>query len=314
MSGYIIRRIIMAVPTILVVLIATFSIIRLIPGDVVDLMVQENAYAPDTDAMRRQLGLDKPLHLQFIDYVGNAIQGDLGKSLWTKEPVIKEIRKRLPVSAELAIFSMIVSLIIALPIGILAAIRQDTWADYIARSTAILMISVPNFWVATLVLVLPAIWWGWAPPVRYKHFFDDPLGNLYVMLIPALLLGHVLAGSVMRMTRTMMLEVLRQDYIRTAWSKGLRERSVVIRHALKNAMLPVLTIIGLQTAALLGGSIIVEQIFNLPGMGQFAYRSVIERDYPVLQGVVLFIAVVVIGMNLLIDLMYAYLDPRIRYR
>jgi peptide/nickel transport system permease protein len=297
-----------------VVLIATFSIIRLIPGDVVDLMVQENAYAPDTDAMRRQLGLDKPLHLQFIDYVGNAIQGDLGKSLWTKEPVIKEIRKRLPVSAELAIFSMIVSLIIALPIGILAAIRQDTWADYIARSTAILMISVPNFWVATLVLVLPAIWWGWAPPVRYKHFFDDPLGNLYVMLIPALLLGHVLAGSVMRMTRTMMLEVLRQDYIRTAWSKGLRERSVVIRHALKNAMLPVLTIIGLQTAALLGGSIIVEQIFNLPGMGQFAYRSVIERDYPVLQGVVLFIAVVVIGMNLLIDLMYAYLDPRIRYR
>jgi peptide/nickel transport system permease protein len=213
----------------------------------------------------------------------------------------------------LGVLSIVIGLVIALPVGIYSAIRQDTAADYLGRSIAIIGLATPNFWLALMVMIFPAIWWGWAPPMRWVPFTEDPLGNLGVFIIPSLILGTASAAATMRMTRTMMLEVLRQDYIRTAWSKGLRERVVVIRHTIKNALIPVVTLIGLQLPILVGGSVIIENIFNLPGLGRLMLTALTDRDYPVISGINMFFATVVVGINLLIDLLYAYLDPRVRY-
>jgi peptide/nickel transport system permease protein len=213
----------------------------------------------------------------------------------------------------LGVLSIVIGLVIALPVGIYSAIRQDTAADYLGRSIAIIGLATPNFWLAIMVMIYPAIWWGWAPPLELIPFTEDPLGNLGVFLIPSLILGTASAAATMRMTRTMMLEVLRQDYIRTAWSKGLRERVVVIRHTIKNALIPVVTLIGLQLPILVGGSVIIENIFNLPGLGRLMLTALTDRDYPVISGINMFFATVVVGINLLIDLLYAYLDPRVRY-
>jgi peptide/nickel transport system permease protein len=209
--------------------------------------------------------------------------------------------------------AIVIGLLIALPVGIYSAIRQDTAADYLGRTVAIIGMATPNFWLAIMVMIYPAIWWGWAPPMRWVPFTEDLLGNLGILIIPSLILGTASSAATMRMMRTMMLEVLRQDYIRTAWSKGLRERVVVIRHTIKNALIPVVTLIGLQLPILVGGSVIIENIFNLPGLGRLMLTALTDRDYPVISGINMFFATVVVGINLLIDLLYAYLDPRVRY-
>ena len=219
----------------------------------------------------------------------------------------------MPVTIELGVLAIVIGLLIALPVGIYSAIRQDTAADYAGRSIAIIGLATPNFWLAIMVMIYPAIWWGWSPPLELIPFTEDPLGNLGVFLIPSLILGTASAAATMRMTRTMMLEVLRQDYIRTAWSKGLSERVVVMRHAVKNALIPVVTLIGLQLPILVGGSVIMENIFNLPGLGRLLLESLIARDYPVVSGINLVFATMVVGVNLMIDLIYPFLDPRVRY-
>jgi len=314
LTTYIIRRLLLAIPTVLLVIFATFMIVRLVPGNIVELILAERPYATEGDKAKieNDLGLDKPIPVQFVTYLGNVLQGDLGQSYWTSRPVTDELKQRMPVTLELGLYSILIGLIVAMPVGLLSAVRQDTGADYIARSFAILAISVPYFFTATLLIVFPPMW-GWAPPLIFKGWTDGPLQHLYYFFFPALLLGVALAGGVMRITRTMMLEVLRQDYIRTAWSKGLRERSVITRHALKNAFIPVITVIGLQVGTALGGTIILESIFNMPGVGRYIVGAIFQRDYPSVQGVVLVLAITVVLVNLLVDVTYAYLDPRIRY-
>ena len=241
------------------------------------------------------------------------LRGDLGVSFWTREPVLDEILRRLPVSIELAVLAMFFGLLIAVPTGIFSAVRQDTWLDYLFRTGAIGGLSVPGFWMATVVIVAASIWWQWVPPMRYTPFARDPVKNLSQLLLPAIILGLALSASVMRMTRSMVLEVLREDYVRTAWAKGLPESLVIFRHVLKNAMIPVVTVMGLQLSALLGGTVIMESIFVIPGMGKFLLDAITWRDYPVIQGINLFLATAVIVLNLMIDVVYGFLDPRIRF-
>ena len=230
---------------------------------------------------------------------------------WSVE---EKILGRLPVTIELGVLSIVIGLLIALPVGIYSAIRQDTAVDYAGRSIAILGLATPNFWLALMVMIYPAVWWGWSPPMRLITFSEDPLGNLGMFLIPSLILGTYLAAATMRMTRTMMLEVLRQDYIRTAWSKGLKERVVVVRHAVKNVLIPVVTMVGLQLPILVGGAVIIENIFNLPGLGRLMLVALNDRDFPVVAGINLVFGAAVMGTNLMIDLVYAVLDPRVRYQ
>ncbi len=314
MVEYVLRRILLAIPTILLVMFMTFMLLRLVPGSLVEIMMAERPYATADDKaeLEKQLGLDEPIPTQFVKYVFNVVQGDLGISPWTTTPVTEELGRRLPVTLEFGLLAIICGLMISLPVGVTAAIRQDTIADYIGRSFAILALSIPSFFTATILIVFgPKM--GWTPPLIYKGWSDGPLEHLYYFLVPAILLGVTLAGSVMRMTRTMMLEVLRQDYIRTAWAKGLRERSVILRHAVKNAFIPVITIIGLQVGIAISGTIIIESIFNMPGVGRYFVGAILQRDYPSVQGVVLVLATVVVFVNLLIDLTYGWLDPRIRF-
>ena len=314
MTQYVIRRMLLAIPTILLVIFMTFLIVRLVPGDIVELILAERPYASAEarEEIESDLGLDKPIPVQFVIYLGHIVRGDLGESYWTSRPVSEEIGNRMPVTAELGLYSILIGLVVALPVGIISAVRQDRPSDYIARSFAILAISVPYFFTATLLIVFPPMW-GWAPPLLFKGWTEGPLAHLYYFFFPALLLGLALSGGVMRLTRTMMLEVLRQDYIRTAWAKGLRERGVIMRHALKNAFIPVITVVGLQVGVALSGTIIIESIFNMPGVGRFLVGAISQRDYPSIQGVVLVLATSVVFVNLVVDVMYAYIDPRIRF-
>jgi peptide/nickel transport system permease protein len=314
MRQYVLKRLLLMVPTLLLVSIIVFSLTRLIPGDVVVLMFEEKAYAKDLDALRAKLGLDKPLYIQYGTWLGRVVRGDLGESLWTKRPVMEEIKRRLVVSVELGIMAIAVALCLALPIGVLSAVRQDTVQDYTARSSAILGLSVPGFWMATLIIVMPSIWFGWAPPLQFTPYEQNLWQHLSQFIAPAIILGIASGASIMRLTRALMLEVLRQDYIRTAWAKGLRERRVVLRHAFKNALIPVITIVGIQIAQVASGTVIMETIFGLPGMGRFLVDAIYQRDYPVVQGVNLLIAAIIVGVNLLVDVTYAYFDPRIRYQ
>ena len=317
MRAYIIRRILLIIPTLFILSIIVFLSVRFIPGDVIDTMLasdQNTMVGIDREALLRQLGLDVPVYVQYGRWLrGIFLNGTLGTSLLGAWTVEEKIIGRLPVTIELGFLAIVIGLVIALPVGIYSAIRQDTAADYLGRSVAIIGLATPNFWLGIMVMIYPVIWWGWAPPMRLVPFLEDPLGNLEVFLIPSLILGTAMAAATMRMTRTMMLEVLRQDYIRTAWSKGLRERIVVIRHAIKNALIPVVSLIGLQLPILIGGAVIMENIFNLPGLGRLMLTALTDRDYPVISGINMFFATVVVGINLLIDLLYAYLDPRVRY-
>lgn len=316
MRTYIIRRLLLVIPTLLIVTIIVFFSIRLVPGNVVEMMAVEQEFISGKgfEAIMHDLGLDMPLHIQYGRWMAGIFRGDFGDSLWSFRPVTEIVFEKIPISFELGLLAMIVALLIACPIGIYSAIRQDTAGDYIGRIVAILCICVPSFWLGTMVMVFPAIWWNWSPSMRYIPFIEDPLGNLGMFIIPAAILGMVLSGVTMRMTRTMMLEVLRQDYIRTAWAKGLKERVVIIRHASKNALIPVVTIIGLQLPILIGGSVILENIFNLPGVGRLMVDVINNRDYPVLSGINLITAATVLLINIGVDLTYSYLDPRVHYR
>src|SRR5919109_1361242 len=311
MRQYVLKRLLLVVPTLLLVTVIVFFLTRLIPGDVVVLMFEEKAYAEDLEALRAKLGLNRPIYVQYGIWLSQVVRGNLGESLWTKRPVLEEIVRRLPVSLKLGAMAISVALCIALPIGVLSAIRQDTLKDYAARSAAIVGLSVPPFWKATLVIVLPSIWFGWAPPLQFTPFSENPWQHLSQFILPAIILGIGPGASIMRLTRALMLEVLRQDYIRTAWSKGMREPRVVVKHALKNAVIPVVTIVGIQIAEIAGGTVIMETIFGLPGMGRFLVDAAFQRDYPVVQGVNLLVASTIVVVNLLVDVTYAYLDPRI---
>jgi peptide/nickel transport system permease protein len=315
MRGYIIRRLLLSIPTLFLISLFIFLMIHLIPGSVVDMAISEAELI--SPAMRQQieheLGLDAPFFIQYGRWVWNIMHGDLGNSLFTRTPVIEKIATRWPVTFELGLIGIIVALLIALPVGVLSALRQETWIDYVARSFAIFCIAVPSFWLGTLVIVFPSIWWGYMPPIKLIRFSEDPLGNLQMFIIPGILLGMSLSGITMRMTRNMMLEVMRQDYIRTAWAKGLRERVIIIRHALKNALIPVVTLLGLQVPVIIGGTVIIEQIFQLPGMGRLIVDSTNVRDYTTFSSVLLIFAVFIVVINLIVDLIYGLLDPRISY-
>ena len=334
MRAYLIRRILLIIPTLFILSVLVFLSVRFIPGDTVDLIAarMETFLGPgaqvDRELIERMLGLDVPVPLQYGRWVGvlptpdwvtgetqfkGLLQGSLGESLLRDTPITEMILERLPVTIELGVMALVLGLLIALPVGIYSAIRQDTPADYVGRSIAIIGIATPNFWLALMVMIFPAIWWGWSPPMEWVPFTEDPLGNLKILIIPSLILGTAGAAGTMRLTRTMMLEVLRQDYIRTAWSKGLKEGVVIMRHALRNALIPIVTLIGGQMPILVAGSVIMENIFNLPGMGRLLLTALGERDYPVVSGVNLFFATMVMASILLIDMLYPYLDPRIRY-
>jgi len=245
---------------------------------------------------------------------GILLAGDFGRSLWGNTPVAELLVARLPVTFELGLMALVVALAVAIPIGAYSAMRQDTAGDYLGRSFSILMLAVPSFWMGTMVMVFPSMWWGWSPEVKFVPFRQDPLHNLSQMILPAIILGTSLSAVTMRLTRTMMLEVLRQDYIRTARAKGLTETLVVARHALRNALIPVVTLIGLQAPLLIGGAVIMEQIFVIPGMGLLLLEAVNQRDYPIITGVFLIVGVAVMVINLLVDLSYGMLDPKVRYR
>ena len=330
MRAYIIRRLLLIIPTLLLLTIIVFLAVRFIPGDAVDVMLasMEGSELAQREILERMLGLDVPAHVQYGRWIGvlptpgwptgepqfkGLLQGSFGDSLrgWS---IGERLIGRLPVTIELGVLSILIGLVIALPVGIYSAIRQDTATDYVGRTVAVIGLATPNFWLAIMVMLYPALWWRWSPSVELITFEEDPLGNLGMFLIPAVILGTALSASTMRMTRTMMLEVLRQDYIRTAWSKGLRERVVVMRHTVKNALIPVVTLIGLQFPLLIGGSVILEQIFVLPGIGRMFVDALDQRDYPVVSAINLIFATAVLVINLMIDVIYAFLDPRVRYQ
>ena len=334
MRAYLIRRLLLIIPTLLLLTIIVFLAVRFIPGDIIDAIVgrigQQGGFVDiDREAVEHRLGLDVPVHVQYGRWIGvlpipdfitgeshfrGLLQGTFGQSLWGAHlPVEEKIIGRLPVTILLGFMAIVIGLLIALPVGIYSAIRQDTAADYVGRSVAIIGLATPNFWLALMVIIFPAIWWGWSPPIELNPFTEDPLGNLGMVIIPSLILGTAASAATMRMTRTMMLEVLRQDYIRTAWAKGLRERVVVMRHAVKNALIPVVSLIGLQLPILIGGAVIMENIFNLPGLGRLLLNALNDRDYPMVSAINLFFATAVVLFNLVIDLLYSYLDPRVRY-
>ena len=318
MRTYALRRFLLVLPTLFIVTVIVFATIRFIPGDIIDVMMAEmedGAGDLDREMIMRSLGLDAPVHIQYGRWIGNMLlRGDLGESMFFARPVTEQIMARLPVTFELGLLSLIFGLIIALPIGVYSAIRQNSASDWGGRTLGIMFLCIPNFWLATVVVIYPAIWWGWAPSLTVIDITEDPIGNLKMFVIPALILGTHMAGVTMRMTRTMMLEVLRQDYIRTAWSKGLSEKVVVVRHALKNALIPVITIVGMQLPLLVGGSVILERIFNLPGIGFLMVDSLTTRDYPMVSGINIFFATVIVFANLVVDFAYAFVDPRVSYR
>ncbi len=318
MTNYIIKRVLLLIPTLFIVSVIVFFLVRYVPGSAVDVIAaslsQGGSVQIDRAAIEHMLGLDVPAHVQYVRWMGDILlHGDFGNSIIQGTSVIELVMEKMPTTLELGLLALIISTLIGIPIGIYSAVRQDTWGDYVGRTIAILMISVPMFWTATLVMIYPAIWWGWAPPMELIPFVENPIGNLGMFLLPAAILGTATAGGLMRMMRTMMLEVMRQDYIKTAWSKGLTERVVIMRHGIKNAFIPVITILGGQVGMLIGGAVIIENIFCLPGMGQLALQALNQRDYPLVAAITLITAIFVMLCNLIVDLTYTWLDPRIRY-
>jgi peptide/nickel transport system permease protein len=318
MQTYIAKRLLLIVPTLLGVAALVFLIMRVIPGDVALLILGGDQAAridpKQLENMRRQLGLDQPLLIQFGEWLWGVVRFDFGKSLWTGRPVVEEVLIRLPLSLELAFLATMVSVLIAIPLGMLAAVRQDTWVDYVVRVVSIGGLAIPSFWVGILCILFLVIYFGWGPPLEFTPPWVDPWANFQQMVWPVVTVGYRYAAVTTRMTRSTVLEVLREDYIRTAWAKGLRDRAVVIRHALKNAMLPVITLIGTEFAFLIGGLVVTETVFTLNGVGRFVVDAVAHRDYPVVQALVFLIAFWFVIVNLLIDMTYAWFDPRIRYR
>ena len=331
MQNYIIRRLLLMIPTFIIITLLVFAMVRFIPGSVIDIMLSEmglesgGAEGFDRAALEAALGLDAPIYTQYGRWLGvwpdkgggftGLFQGDLGDSLWKHTSVMEEILPRIPVTVELGIMAILVSIVIGIPIGIISAVRQDTAGDYVGRTFAIMCIAVPNIWVAILVMVFPQIWWGWAPRVQYIPLASGDIpGNLLQFIVPGAIMGMAMSGGLMRMMRTTMLDALRADYIRTAWAKGLKERVVVARHAMKNALIPVVTTIGMQVPLVISAGIIIEMIFALPGLGRLLMESIQRRDYAIVSGVNVLLASLILVNNLIIDLSYAFLDPRIRYK
>lgn len=307
------QRLLLLIPTVLGVSILVSALVRMIPGGAEVAFCQEGCTEEQRAQIRKQLGTDKPFPIQYILWISGVLRGDLGESFQNKRDVAADIRTRLPVTFQLGLMAMIIGLLIAMPVGVISAIRQDSLVDYFARSSAILLISVPGFWIGTVFIAYMGKYRQWAPPLTWHSFFESPSQNLTITIYPAIILGAALSGTVMRLTRAQMLEVMRQDYIRTAWSKGLRERTVIVRHAIRNAFIPVVTLIGLQVPVLVGGSVILEQIFNVPGIGRYLLTAISQRDFPIIQGVNLVVATVIVVTNLVVDLSYSLLDPRVRY-
>ncbi|MBA2447960.1 MAG: ABC transporter permease [Chloroflexi bacterium] len=315
MRAYVLKRVLSLVPTLIGVTILVFLMVRLIPGTVVDQMIGAEARVDESTraSMRAFFGLDQPLHVQYWSWLSGLLRGDLGQSWRSGLPVSKMIFDRLAVTAELGLAALAVSLLVGIPLGVLSAVRENTRLDHVARIVSLFSLSIPIFWQAAMLILASSLWFNWVPPVEYAPPTRDPLGNLKQMVLPAIVLGTVVAAQVMRMTRSSLLEVLRHDYVRTARAKGLAERLIVSRHAFKNALVPIITVIGVQVGYLLGGAVVTEEVFTLPGVGRLVLNAVYERDYPLVQGTILFIAALFMLSNLVVDLLYAYLDPRIRY-
>jgi peptide/nickel transport system permease protein len=314
MRAYVIRRLLTGVLILFILSVVVFLLLRIAPGDIGDIRCGIGAPPACRTAVRKELGLDKSYPVQYSNWVHDLVTGELGVSYFNKQPVREALQQRLPVTVELLIITVLMTVAIGIPFGVISAVWRNSLADYLARVSAVLGLSVPNFWVATMVLLIPLVFWGYAPPLGTTvHFFDDPAGNLKQFLPPAAVLSLASAAGIMRLTRSSLLEVMQTDYIRTARAKGLGETSVIARHALKNSVIPVVTVLGLLISSLLGGTVIIEQIFVLPGLGQYELQALFARDYPVVQSLTMYVGVVVVLMNLLVDISYGWLDPRIRY-
>jgi peptide/nickel transport system permease protein len=316
MRDYILRRLLLLIPLMFAVSFLTFAMFRLIPGDASHLICGFTATPECYEQVRHELRLDRPWYEQYGDWLGGIVQGDLGRSFFTTLPVSTELDRRLPVTAQLLIMTVLFSLLFGIPPGVLSAIRPGTTLDHVARVVSVLWLSVPSYWLGILSIAFILNWFHWVPPqfaLGYVPFFDDPWVNLQQFLLPSLVMALGFAAGIMRLTRSSLLEVMRNDYIRTAWSKGLRERTVVMRHALRNALIPVVTVIGLQVGGLIGGAVIIESVFNLNGVGKYALEAILRRDLMVVQSVVLIFAMAFVLANLIVDVAYAWLDPRIRY-
>jgi len=315
MLWYVIRRLLLVIPTLLGVAIAVFFLIRVMPGDVVVVKLRADGAAVTDEAIqaeRKRLGLDKPLHQQFTEYLIGLPQLDLGKSLWTGDSVVKEIALRIPVSFQIALMSTIIAVVIAIPLGTVSALYRDTWIDHSVRVLAVSGLAVPSFWLGMLIILALLSLFNWLPKIGYVSLWEDPITNLSVTIWPAISVGYRYAAVATRMMRSALLEVMREDYIRTARAKGVWTRLIMRRHALRNAMLPVVTVIGLEFAFLIGGLVVTEQVFNINGVGKLFVDATARGDFNLIQGLVLFIATIFIFVNLIVDLMYAWLDPRIR--
>lgn len=314
MGKYILKRVLLLIPTILIVCIIVFAIMRMIPGDAVDaicLRLSKAGIVVDPQVISAQLGMDKPAIQQFFIWIGDLLHGNLGDSFFQNESVWKAISRQLPVSLELGVLTLILTNIISIPLGLFCAARQDTLGDKGIRAIAVILMSMPVFWIATIVLVYPSLKWGYSPPMMYVSFFEDPISNMQMFFVPALLGAFTISGMELRTVRTVTLETMRQDYIRTAWAKGVKESTILFKHAFRNAMIPVITVIGGTVAGLIGGSVILENIFNIPGIGQQTVTALGNRDYPLVQGCVLVFSVFVMIVNLIVDIAYKWIDPRI---
>lgn len=316
MTNYIIARIAAIIPTMLLLLLFVVVLIRLLPGNAVDILLQEQAGADSTsrEQVEADLGLDKSLPAAYVAYAGKALTGDLGNSLWTRESVVGIIAGKVGITLELGILALLIGSTIGITIGVISAVYQNTFIDYLLRSFSIVGLSVPNFAIATTAVVLPTIWWNWSPPLTYTPISEGYLDHISQFLAPALILGVGLSAVLMRLTRTTMLEQLRQDYSRTARAKGIRNRSVVLGHCLRNALIPVISLLGIQVGFVLSGSVILESVFGLPGIGRELTSSLTNRDYPVIQGVTIVAGLFVIVTNLVVDISYGMIDPRIRVK
>jgi peptide/nickel transport system permease protein len=313
---YVLRRVLLAVPVLVLSSLIVFGLMRVMPGDALTALMAEsgNVGEKELQKLRKDLGLDLPYYKQYLVWVWQMVSFNPGDSIFTNEPIPVALRKAIPVTLELATLAMILGLVIAIPVGVLSATHQDRLSDYVGRVVAVSGLSMPEFWLGTLVITFAAIWFHWMPPIGYVSFWESPWKNLQQFLVPAAILGFRLSAATMRMTRSTVLEVLREDYVRTAWAKGLAGKIVVYKHALKNALIPVVTIVGGQLGVLLAGTVVVETIFALPGMGRLTVEAILYRDYPVVQTNVMLVAGTLVTLNLLVDMTYAWLDPRIRYQ
>jgi peptide/nickel transport system permease protein len=311
-AEFLLRRVAISIVTLFVITIIVFTGVRMIPGDPARVMAGTDADEAGLAEVRQKYGLNDPIPVQYVRWLGLAVRGDLGESIRTRESVVLTVRRKLPITLQLACFAIVIAVAIAIPVGVLSAFRRNTLWDYVANGLSLCGLSVPSFWLGIMLILFFSVRLGWLPASGFVPLFEDPLGNLQRMVMPALVLGTALAAVLMRQTRNSMIEVLSADYIRTAYSKGLATRAVIFRHAIRNGLIPIVTILGLQIGALMSGAVVTEQIFVVPGFGRLIVEAVFTRDYPLVQGVVLLTASAYVLINLLVDISYSVLDPRIR--